>query len=213
MHKNILLMGRGNSIRKIKSLKEKYDLVVIVNNFKNEIKNLEVFDFLKSQKKVIQYVGRDKQSLMKKETYDLLDVEEVVLNVFHDEYYGIGPYNRSASKSYLDRLNINNRHLSKNIKQYSLDPNNKENLRQPSFPTTGILAFVDLCVNQKPRAITTIGIDFYKTPYFAEHVITGNKNPTEGQIKKGLKMIEYLNLFTENFCKANNIEVKIINDE
>ena len=211
MKKKVLVIGRGVSLKNISKLSpEDYDECLIVNNFENEmILYPELADFLKRCKNLYHFVGRDGSSLMRKETYNNIFVDKVILNVLKEEYFGEKPHfnHQSNSKAKLDKIGVKNSFLPERVISYSETPDRKNG--KASFPTTGILAVAYSMSDPSVASITTIGIDFYKSDYFAFHVQTKSKKPTEAQSRKGDRMICHL----ENMIKKRkDLDLKVITE-
>lgn len=211
---NTIILCRGESLKNIKNLNpHDFDKTIIVNNFENESQNIDIRNFLLNSKEIIQYVGRDIQSITSNKFYKYFNIKNVVLNVLEKEFKGIGPYKGiPQNKKILDRFGINNSFLNNEIVKYSLDKDNPNNLRQPSFPTTGILCLVDQIINHDSSNITVIGMDFYEKNYFTNHNVTNTKNVTKNHKIKGGKMKLFLNDFYLNFCLNNNITINLVTE-
>tara|TARA_A100001011_G_C14189045_1_gene790404 strand:- start:299 stop:982 length:684 start_codon:yes stop_codon:yes gene_type:complete len=206
--KNILILGRGKSLKYISRLRpEDYDLCFIVNNFQNEIEiSHDLLSFLTKSKKLIQIVGRDRLGIMNQKYYNYLKIENVVLNVLREEYFGSSPFNhQSVIKSYLDSLGIQSSYLPKQILKYCEYPK-IQNGKAP-FPTTGICCLGYVLSSYRCKSITTLGIDFYKSDYFHCSIITNNSKPTESQFKKGDRMIDHMIKLVEVF---NDVDFRIL---
>jgi len=198
--KNLIVLGRGESLSEIKKFNPKdFDACFIVNNFENEIKISESLGkFLKESKNVFQIVGRDHSSLMNEKIYKEFKIKKVILNVLKEEY------NNSPLVSSLKNMNVDSQHLPPTILKFSENPHSS-NGRAP-FPTTGICCLGFILASYNCKSINTLGIDFYKSNYFYKSIVSNKKEPTDAQIKKGDRMIRHV----KKMIKENHkVEFKI----
>lgn len=208
----IVVLCRGSSLSKIKILNPKeFDKVCIVNNFDSEVKDKNIEYFLSSSNNIQQYISRDRQSIMNKDTYKKFNIRSVKLNILEREYYGYYPFKQqSGNKFLLDKINIKSNCLDNNTLNFSLDKDNKKNLRQPSYPTTGVLCLVDQILNYNAKEVTVIGMDFYETDYYCKHNITNAQKTNNHQRSKGPRMKNFIKNFYENYCKEHNVKINFV---
>ena len=199
--KKAIVLGRGKSLSIIENINpEDFDLCVIINNFSQEYRaSKKVKDFINKSKNIEQYIGRETQSTMKESEYKEMNVKKVILNILENEYMANFPYKgQSHNKLFLNSKNIKNEYLSDKILNHS-EKRDKNELRLPGFPTTGILAITDLISVRKYTDITIVGVDFYESDYFCKHTITGKSKPPPNLVKKGTRMKNFLNKKIEYF--------------
>ena len=73
MDKKAIIICRGKSIENVIYLQnEDFDFCAIVNDFKKELKNDWLFNFIKNQKRVIHYICREPFAILNKNQYKYL---------------------------------------------------------------------------------------------------------------------------------------------
>jgi len=190
MNKKAIILCRGASLEQIKNLSdERYDLCVIVNDWKREVQHDYVSEFLHKQNKIIHYVCRESSSVLTKELYEDYNIDYVYLNVLRKEYEGCPPYRHpSMIRMILDSMNVKSKPLENTIMPYS-EPREQTELRLPGFPTMGVLTtcHVPVCLGYKD--VTVVGLDFYEAEYLTVCSSTLTKEaPKKSGIDKAPRM-------------------------
>tara|TARA_Y100000034_G_scaffold69476_1_gene83887 strand:+ start:1551 stop:2249 length:699 start_codon:yes stop_codon:yes gene_type:complete len=180
----IAILGRGASLLKFKEFHHKFDEVVIVNNFNEEIRLLGASCFL--GKKIRHVVGRGKNSL-KNDLYNKLGIKKVQSNCFSlDNFYSKSQYKvkvKCLPKVMRRRgfpclpwdviLRYKDSHDSAcKLREFlelkyrkEILKNQKKSKSLRAWPTTGILAIDHSLVTGKFKTVYLFGFDFYDNNY------------------------------------------------
>lgn len=178
---NIALLGRGESLLDINKLKDKsIDICIICNTFMDELKNEDIWDFVKD-KKIVHIVSKVGGAPLSKEMYQKLNMMHCVINRSKDEWVNypnkkiIEGYNIDVGLIPIPESVINN---AFGISQYV-----------NTIPSTGFVGLAFGVFELNPDNVYIIGVDFYETPFMSTGRIwnrTSIKNLREKQMKDWL---------------------------
>ena len=215
MDKKAIIICRGKSIENVINLQnEDFDFCAIVNDFKKEIKNDWLFNFIKNQKRVIHYICREPFAILNKNQYNDLNIEYVQTNKLEEEI-NVSP----GTCNNVRNMGLNVKPLNKNIKQYSWNEDlwynqgilkidgtlcMKKGYPRVAAPTMGVLTTVDVVANLGYKDITILGIDFYEAEYLTVCSSTQTKEaPKKSGIDRTPLMKGYITEIIKKFSNTN----------
>ena len=204
MSKSAIILARGASLREIEKIKnKKYDLCVIINDWKREVNFDFVDKFLSKQNKIYHYVCREYFALLPQKVYEKYKIEKVFLNCLEKEYKGIYPYGPNGIKNNLDRMGVNSDYLSDDILKFS-EPRGANELRLPGFPTMGVLTTTHVAGCLGYDEVTVVGLDFYEAEYLTVCSSTNTKEaPKKSGIDKSPRMKNWMKNVIEKIPDTN----------
>ena len=202
--KSMLILCRGKSLENYKKIDKKFDCVAIVNDFRREVQDPELVNFLKNNN-VIHYVCREFFSLPTVSMVKELGIEYCQLNALQGELDS-GTNNVSRV---LSHHRIPYKPMGEKIIEYSLDGvryTKERPFPHLHIPTTGIVAVLDAASNKGCTDITVLGIDFYECEYLTVCSSTNTKEaPKRSGIDKAPHMKEFL---TNQLKKLPDVKFK-----
>lgn len=194
--KKILILCRGKSLENYQVLNEKFDCVGIVNDFRREVQDKNLCNFLRGQN-LIHYVCREHFSLPTIDMVKDLGIKYCQLNAMQGE---IDSGTNNVSRS-LRSQGIPFKVMGEKIVPYSLDGIRMTDTRpfpHLSIPTTGIVAVLDAASNKGYEDITVLGIDFYECEYLT---VCSSTNTKEAPKRSGIDKAPYMKEFLTNQLK------------
>lgn len=184
---NVLVLCRGKSLDKIHQIEnDDFDLVLIVNEWSEQMKNEPFKSFLKG-KKIIQYMCRSGPMLPTKEEHQEFNIPYCKLNILKEEYD-----KNTGMRRQLENQGINTKCMGEEMIGPSIDG-------KGGFPSTGVLAMVAAVVTYKATQVTVFGLDFFEAGYYTWHSLSRKSDVEHYQPKKGIVAKE----FTKNYIKNN----------
>ena len=204
MSKRAIILARGASLKEIEKLKdEKYDLCVIINDWKREVKYDFVEEFLLKQSKIYHYICREYFALLPQDIYKKFNIEKVYLNCLEREYKGVPPYPPNRLKKVLDSMDVKSDYLEDDILQFS-EPRSPSEMRLPGFPTMGVLTTTHVAGCLGYDDVTVVGLDFYEAEYLTVCSSTNTKEaPKKSGIDKAPRMKNWIKNVIQQIPKVN----------
>lgn len=191
---NILVCGRGRSLEKVKDLiHNKYDYVILVNEFNEFVRQDENLKLFLSDKKIIQFVnieeaGVDNHLL---ENFDIYKIYTTRLVPNGDSKW----WRQVIPNTLQKKFNVNINHPSEKLEPYMIDVEN-------SSDVAILFSILDLNAD----VVDVVGVDFYETDYhldapkleYIDHI-------TREKIKTSHKKIinKFPNCFFNYYTKSN----------
>lgn len=194
--KKMLILCRGKSLENYKNLEDNFDCVGIVNDFRREVQDENLCNFLRGQN-LIHYVCREYFSLPTVQMVKDLGIKYCQLNAMQGEIES-GTNNVSRQ---LSSMGIPFRVMEEGIVPYSLDGIRRTQTRpfpHLSIPTTGIVAVLDAASNKGYKDVTVLGIDFYESEYLT---VCSSTNTKEAPKRSGIDKAPYMKEFLTNQIK------------
>tara|TARA_B100000886_G_scaffold307151_1_gene240010 strand:- start:1631 stop:2308 length:678 start_codon:yes stop_codon:yes gene_type:complete len=193
---NIGILCKGQSLKSLNKIEDKFEKCLIVNDFKKEI---DAFENILKKKEIIHFVSRISKVSLSYKQYKKFNIKSVQMSVA----YNISDYQfiKSYLKYKLFKLKVNFTPLSFLNKLFinlfnKTEGTNKNFNYISKFPNTGLLSIFYAAEYLNVKNIYICGLDFYSSDY-----VFRNKRalPLETQYQKFLKL-DLINFYL-NFIK------------